>query len=85
MEYQPGGHLPILVVLDADGEVSTGLDHCGLIGCQTVPGHGGDRDCSYLTCEVGGLTKRLGDDGLAGGNYGDVLHKEGDIHCPDSS
>ena len=76
MEYQARGHPPILVVLDADGEVTAGLDHGGPEGrAQAVPGHSRDRDCCHLTCEVAGATRGLGNGGLVGGHYGDVLHQ----------
>ena len=76
MEYQARGHPPILVVLDADGEVTAGLDHGGPEGrAQAVPGHSRDRDCCHLTCEMDGLSGGLGDGGLVGGHYGCVLHQ----------
>jgi hypothetical protein len=56
VQDQTGGHSPILVIFYADGEISAGLDHGGLlVVLQAVPGHRRDRDSCNLTCEMGGV------------------------------
>ena len=83
VQDQTGGHSPILVIFYADGEISAGLDHGGLlVVLQAVPGHRRDRDSCNLTCEMGGVAGGHRDGGLVGGDNGEVLHQQGDVHCP---
>ena len=81
MEYQAGCHPPVLVVLDADGELPLGLHH-GVLLPQLVPGHCRDRDSCDLAHQVGGVARVLDNAGLVGGHHGQVLHQQGDVHGP---
>ena len=83
VQDQTGGHSPILVIFYADGEISAGLDHGGLlVVLQAVPGHRRDRDSCNLTWEMGGVARGHRDGGLVVGDNGEVLHQQGDVHCP---